>query len=822
MFEFLRLRSRLWQLFVAWAAVAALSIASVPCRADDAEGNSGERSGQETARTLISGVDVGIAGVYKNGFRTQIVVALGEATPKTNVVLELETRDTDGAPFVVSRQPTSEELASGKAELSFFLPKASEKLTVRVIGGAKIVDEQTFAPGSSQNVEANVAFEAPASPAKPIYLVVGDDKLGFPEAFGELRLKEERRPAIIKIDSLDQLPTDYRSYEAVDRLFLTTTDVSLYDGYNADSPRLAAIEKWVQTGGSVVILAGKDSVPLLSDGGVLANLSPGQSVLPRTHEFRTVNAFTSDLQNVKNLLMGTRSNPFLQTPVLSELKDGANVEMREFETPLLVTRAVGFGSTIFFAADLAEAPISNWSGRGRLLLKILGLDPDAPSGQGSLTPSVNRGYVDYSGQIRSALDRFDGVRPTSFALIATLLLFYVIVIAPLDWLVAKKLLKRPMVTWATFPIFVIVFIAIAVGILRARTPNEATFNQLDLFDVDLASGSARNFSWFGVYSPTGDRYDVQYHSALSCLPMEGESDVDITPLPLSGSALGGAEQKSFMPRLWEEPYRLEEGVIRYVPSAPRSSKSFVGRWTGKASELPPAPELSDDGLSLRGSIVNPFDVPIYSAYVVYKGGACALGTLPPGETRIERGAARLEPKRVINEHRSSVPTALAEKWDATNYNSSSVRLPYILRSATFYDYAGGVDAFGIEKRLQRDVDLSALLRCGRAVVYGVVVDPFYEEYKPTKDIVSVSTDSIQLERLNKKLAEKRGETYRDQRLETLERYGIYGTSPEFVASEASISRSRESESVPRAAAKRTVVTRLIVPIRFGTHRENEE
>ena len=162
--------------------------------------------------------------------------------------------------------------------------------------------------------------------------------------------------------------------------------------------------------------------------------------------------------------------------------------------------------------------------------------------------------------------------------------------------------------------------------------------------------------------------------------------------------------------------------------------------------------------------------------------------MPPGETKIERGAARLEPMRILNEQRSSVPTDRLAKWDSSSYNSASKRLPYIVRAASFYDFAGGVENFGIEKRLQRELDLTALLRCGRAVIYGVVVDPECEEYRPSDETARISADALEIERLNEKLARQKGEEYHNRRLETLEKYGRYGTTPEFVSSLATTSR----------------------------------
>lgn len=813
-------RSRLFALgarrFVALLTVVAATL----CALCVARGDESAPTPEVREPGRIEEVSVGIAGVYKNGFQTRVVVSFCPEETRKALSVELETRDSDGSPFVKRCRLTSEERKLGKMERVFVFPKATADLTVRVDGDGDALDERVLAPGERDEEGIATEFDAPANPSRPIFLIVGDEKAGFADAFAELRLKEDRRPDVVKIESLESLPTDFRAYEAIDRLFLTTTDVSLYEGYRADSPQFVAIERWVEAGGNVVIFAGADSVELLDKDGALAALSPGATVMPKTHEFRAVNALTNDLQNVKNLVMtGSRSNPFLRAPVISELKEGANVEMREAETPLLVSRAVGLGTTIYFAADLAAAPIANWSGRGRLLLKILGIDPDAARSKEGAVNAVKRGYVDYSGQIRSALDRFADARPAPFALVAILLLAYVIAIAPIDWFLVKKVLKRPVATWATFPVWIFVFIALAVGLIRAHTPKEEEFNQLDLIDVDMETGVARELSWIGAYSPVGNRYDLSVVPELTGLRLEEGAVVDASPLPLSGAGLGGSEQTTYLPRLWNEPYEVENGSVRSVPMATRSSKSFSARWIGRVSDLPKVRELSDDSLSLRGSIYNPFPFPLYSARVVYQGGALALGTLPPGETKIERGAARMEPMRVVNEQRDSVPSSSAATWDATTYNSASVRLPYILRCASFYDFAGGVENFGIEKRLQRDVDLSALLRCGRAVVYGVVVDPDCEEYKPTEDAARLSADAIEMERLNRKIAEQNGEEYRDVKAETLEKYGYYGTSPSFKSSDVVLSRARGDDASAKTAAKRTVVARLIVPIRFGAHDE---
>ena len=746
-------------------------------------------------------VNVGIDGVYKNGVQTK-VVAFWRGTAER---VELETLDSDGTPFTVVKTPTAEENEAGRAEFSIVLPKANATLTLRCFAADGAAVEQTFKPSARSSDSATV-YTAPAPASKPIYLIVGEGNIGLDDAFDALRWSEARRPTVVQIDSLDKAPTDWRSYEAVERLILTTANPGIFAERAPTDARIVAIERWLERGGDVVLLAGPESVPLLKKEGALSFFSPGAQVADAPHEFRVVNSLLANLEGVKNLAMtGTKSSPYLRVPVVSELKPNAVVGMLEAETPLFVERPVGLGTVAFFAADLSTPPFSNWMGRGVLWTKILG---GASSGSATAADApvyVKRGYRDISGQLRSANDVFEGVAAPSFALALALMFVYLLAVGPLDWLLAKKTFKRSATTWATFPAFVLLFGALAVWTTSATRTSEPRLNQVDLIDVDVESGVVRTASWLGRDSPRDGRRDLTFAPGVASMFGKDAKFLDaptatVAPLTLSGDGVGGAEQRAFAPRVWDVPYLGSASAgstasLKNVPFLARSSKSFVGRWTGRLAELPRG-DLYDDGLGLRGTIVNPLDVPIYSAYVVYAGGAYSLGTLAPGERKLERSAIRLEPRRVLNEHRSSVPTERAERWNSTNYNAGSRRVPYILRAASFYDLGGGFETYGLEKRLQGDVDLSDLIRCGRAVVYGTVVDPEAENYRPLEDGAKSRN------------ASGKGKT--DAEL-AVERFGLFGSSEEMKPTVA----TSTGDGGDVSPSKRTVAVRLVLPLRRG-------
>jgi hypothetical protein len=412
-------------------------------------------------------------------------------------------------------------------------------LTLRCVDANGATVEQTFKPGTRSSESATV-FTAPASASKSIYLVVGEGNVGLEDAFSTLRWSEARRPTVVQIDSLDGAPTDWRSYEAVERLILTTSNPENFAGVDSNDARIVAIERWLERGGDVVLLAGANSIPLLKEKGALSAFSPGAQVADAAHEFRVVNSLLSNLEGVKNLAMtGAKSSPYLRVPVVSELKPNALVGMREAETPLFVERPVGLGTVAFFASDLATPPFSTWTGRGVLWAKILGADSTGTATAADAPVYVKRGYRDISGQLRSANDVFEGVAAPSFALALILAFVYLLAVGPLDWFLSKKAFKRPSTTWATFPAFVLLFGALAVWTTSATRTSEPRLNQIDLIDVDVESGVVRNVSWFGIYSPQDGRRELTLEPGDVSAFGKDAKFVDaptatLTPLTLSG------------------------------------------------------------------------------------------------------------------------------------------------------------------------------------------------------------------------------------------------------------------------------------------------
>ena len=210
------------------------------------------------------------------------------------------------------------------------------------------------------------------------------------------------------------------------------------------------------------------------------------------------------------------------------------------------------------------------------------------------------------------------------------------------------MIKKPNVTWITFPIFAVLFSAIAVWIVKAPTPEKPVFNQVDVIDVDMTTGIVRDSSWIGFYSPTSERYELNLTpnqfvgAADGAISINKESVVaDLMPLSLAGDGIGGAEQKSYLTRIWTGAYDMGFGEdyarLTDVPMTTRSSKSFYGRWTAKLEGLPEISELTDNGLVLQGTIHNPFDVRFILRLCFLKAARIRWGLLPPARRNFNAG-----------------------------------------------------------------------------------------------------------------------------------------------------------------------------------------
>ena len=100
-----------------------------------------------------------------------------------------------------------------------------------------------------------------------------------------------------------------------------------------------------------------------------------------------------------------------------------------------------------------------------------------------------------------------------FFVVALLVIVYILLIGPGDYFLLRRLGRGMQWTWITFPAIVVLF---AVGAYLAAywlKGDQLRVSQVDLVDID-AEGTARGASWFSIFSPRGESFDLSMRPRL--------------------------------------------------------------------------------------------------------------------------------------------------------------------------------------------------------------------------------------------------------------------------------------------------------------------
>ena len=243
---------------------------------------------------------------------------------------------------------------------------------------------------------------------------------------------------------------------------------------------------------------------------------------------------------------------------------------------------------------------------------------------------MHYGYSDLAGQLRSALDRFEGVRPFPFWAVALLVFAYILLVGPVRLLPGPQGVPPHAVDLGDVSAGRGGDVCGGLGVGHRLKGDEVRTHQAELLDVDVASGRVRGTAWVNVFSPRNESFDLRFRPRLPDGGEPGDTRVLAAWLGLPGSGLGGMNPSGTDPLLHSGEYRFSPSLdaMEGVPIPVWSTKSLTARWTATGGNWPAA-ELADDGQSLHGSITNPFDFPLEHCVLIYDRWAYDLGTIGP-------------------------------------------------------------------------------------------------------------------------------------------------------------------------------------------------
>ncbi|MEE8452983.1 MAG: hypothetical protein V3R99_13745 [Thermoguttaceae bacterium] len=650
----------------------------------------------------ILGIRVGFGGVYKVGVWTPVEV-LGD-------VSRIIVPDGDGIPS----QVTGGYVRFGRVD---------SQLTVEAEGGGQGIARKVFSSKADADVTGFGLHYRPAiGAARQLIVAVAPDPIGLEAAIGLLRQDEAERPVAVRLPDCSQLPDRWYGYEGVDVLVLSTSRPEAFADLKPDDARLEAIDQWIRMGGKLILSVGSQAETVLAEGAPLARFAPGRlnAMVPlRDTQMGALESF------VLSSLPVPRVEGAFEVPQLTDVR--GIVEVREADSmPLVIRTPRGFGQVIFLAADLDREPLSKWADRPELVTRLIE-PPVVPSDDSSESSAVMQpGYRDMAGHLRSAMDRYDGVWMMPFWGVAVLIVVYLLLIGPCDYLFLRRI-GRMRWTWITFPTVVVAFCLGAYGLAHYLKGDRVRINQVDLVDVDMTSKLVRGTSWFSVFSPKSQTYDLTFRPNPDVLARPGTPDTRVLLgwFGLPGTALGGMNPQAISPVAYSQSYEFSPQLdqISDMPIPVGSTKCLTARWQAKVGAGIDA-DLTGQQQSLSGTITSGLTFPLTDCLLAFDRWVYRIDTIEPGKpVRIDSSVRRSELRTLLTgQHVVADTEKHSYHQESTPYDPASLDVSYILNKMMFFEAAGGRRYTKLTNGYQRFVDLSELLKTGRAVLIAAAPD----------------------------------------------------------------------------------------------------
>jgi hypothetical protein len=295
-----------------------------------------------------------------------------------------------------------------------------------------------------------------------------------------------------------------------------------------------------------------------------------------------------------------------------------------------------------------------------------------------------------------------------------LLIVYLVVIGPFDKYWLNKI-KRPMLTWITFPCYVVFFSLMIYFIGYKLRAGESEWNELHVVDVLVHGnlGELRGRTYASIYSPVNAKYRVE--GKQNCSTFRGEFQ----------SSMSGSES-SERAEVYQDGNNYRADI--FVPVW--TSQLFVSDWWLTAP-VPIEARVVSDGGNWVVTVINHLEHPLLHAEAVLDDRIVELGSdVPPGASKtfhIARGqGARLQD--FLTQQGANFASAASSRQNAFG-STASGQIGDLPRSSMAASFLSRTQQGPFEFISPPGLDLSPLVEEGDAIILA-----WSQDYSPIQPI----------------------------------------------------------------------------------------
>jgi len=295
----------------------------------------------------------------------------------------------------------------------------------------------------------------------------------------------------------------------------------------------------------------------------------------------------------------------------------ATVMVQSGNTPLIIASHEGRGRVTALLFSPERKPFSVWNNLPSFWSKLVEIPPELYLQANAGNNNALRGGWSIDGVFGAMIDSKQ-VRKLPVEWLLLLLIVYLLVIGPIDqyWL---KRIKRPMLTWITFPCYVVLFSLLIYFIGYKLRAGETEWNELHLVDVLMNGDHAelRGRTYASIYSPVNATYRVETQQHFSTFRGEFQS-----------SFMGNGGQDTERAEILQAGDNFKADI--FVPVW--TSQLYVCDWW-QSADLPLKVSVTPDGDNWSVAVSNQRDHPLNTARIAIHDRIMELGELPANQTK---------------------------------------------------------------------------------------------------------------------------------------------------------------------------------------------
>jgi hypothetical protein len=395
---------------------------------------------------------------------------------------------------------------------------------------------------------------------------------------------------------VEEIPDRAAGLRSLDALVLNDVDTG-----QLTPAQQQALIGWVQQGGRLIIGGGVGAAQTLA--GLPETLRPVRLLGTRTVD--TLHGLAPLGEGIPIRVPGPFDMAEAEPVDAEVLAERAGV-------PLVVRRRLGAGAVIFVALDLSRSPFGEWAGAPAFWKTLL--EPDRAvrfEGPPDMSP------LDFeAGPMLSALTNLPTLELPSVRWVALLLLFYILLVGPLNYLVLRRW-RRLEWAWITIPLLTVAFSGLSYGIGYGLRGGEVILNQLSIIQFTPDHPMAHVRTYVGLFSPTRRAYNLRVAEDMLAGPLSSRY----------GGPWGPPRGSATLTAIQGNPTLVRDLTVNQWSMQSFMAEGMVEVPIGLEAEL-----WSEDR-RLVGRVTNSGPRVLDDVVVVMGGDFARLGAIAPGESK---------------------------------------------------------------------------------------------------------------------------------------------------------------------------------------------